>query len=156
MINGPAVGGFLIALVLIGAALFSGTWFASAITFQDAHTLDAARSCRPVACSFNIREDGRKTTGSIHARDGYMRFDIHDIDDGITTNWGVEINMHDPEQMMTRSAENEPYVSLDSYSNLRVQVIENLKTIIQSESVHCAPWWSANGFRFALEGKIFK
>lgn len=155
MINGPVVGGFLIALVLVGAALFAGTWFANAISFQDAHTLDAARGTRPVVCSFSLRENDRRTTGHIHVRDGYMRFDIHDDDTGKITDWGVEINMRDTDRMMTRSAEGEPYVSLDNYSQLRVQVLENLKTIIQSESLHCAPWWSANGFRFALEGKFF-
>lgn len=156
MINGPMVGGFLISMVLVGAALYTGTWFSSAIHFSDSHTLDAARSTRPVSCTFNVTDVGQKTTGRIHVRDGYMRFDIRDTKDGLTSDWGVEVNMKDAARMMTRSAENEPYVSLDDYPNLRVQVLDNLRTIIQSENLHCAPWWSANGFRFALEGKLIK
>ncbi len=150
------VGGFMIAVVLIGSALFVGTWFSSAVHFQDSHTLDAARETRPVACSFNISDDTRRTTGYIHARDGYMRFDIHDVKDIEVADWGVELNMHDPSQMMTRSAEGEPYVSLDSYADLRVQILDNVRMIMQSERIHCAPWWGASGFRFALEGKIFR
>ena len=148
------VGGFMIALVLVGGALFVGIWFSSAVTFADAHTLDAARTTRPVVCSFRIEDVNQKTTGYIHARDGYMRFDIHDKKDIEQVDWGVEINMRDPSRMMTRSAANEPYVSISDYPDLRVQVLENLKTIIQSENIHCAPWWSASGFRFALEPSL--
>ncbi len=150
------VGGFLIALVLIGAALFAGTWFASALQFQGAHSLDAARTTRPVVCSFNISDVSQKTTGYIHARDGLIRFDIHDAKDDEIVDWGVEVNMFDPGVMMTRSAADEPFVSLNDHPDLRVQVLDNLNTIIRSEKVHCAPWWSASGFRFALEGKFFK
>lgn len=147
------VGGFLIALTLVLSALFAGTWFSSAIEFSDAHTLDAARTVRPVICSFSTDEFGGKTTGTIRVRDGLMRFDVHDNKDGAISEWGIEINMADA-TIMTQASPGEPFVNIDSYPNLRVQVIEELKKIIKSERLHCAPWWSGSSHRFNLEGHL--
>ncbi len=153
MINGPLIGGFMIALVLIFSAVFAGSWFHSAVEFSDAHTLDAARTTKPVVCSFKTDEFGDKTSGTIHARDGIMRFDIHNNKNGEINNWGVEINMADA-SMMSQAGPEEPFVSMDNYPDLRVQIIEDLKKIIHSDALHCAPWWSARSFRFNLEGHL--
>ena len=148
------VGGFLIALVLIGGALFAGNWFHSAIVFQDAHSLDAARTTKPTLCSFSFEDNDQKTIGQIHSRDGILRFDITEWKNDVENVWGIEINMHDTSKMMSQASPGEPYVSLNDYPDLRVQVLENLKEIMLSEKIHCVPWWSANGFRFALDTKF--
>ncbi len=154
MINGPVVAGLLIALTLVCAAMYAGSWFHSAVEFADAHSLDAARVTRPVVCSFDTEELGGKTTGSIYSRDGLMRFDIRNDTDGAITEWGIEIDMTNPEHMMSRANPTESFVSLESYANLRVKVLEDLKTMLRSDKLHCAPWWSARSFRFALEGRL--
>lgn len=154
MVNGPMVAGFMIALVLVFAALFAGTWFHSAIQFQDSHTLDSARTTRPVICSFNTDEFGGKTTGTIRSRDGLMRFDVHTNKDGELSDLGIEVDMMDGFRVMSQSAQGEPYVRLDSYPDLRVQIIEDLKKIMQSDKLHCAPWWSASSFKFSLQGSL--
>ncbi len=153
MDNGPALGGFLIALALIGATFYAGTWFSAAVRFSDAHTLDAARGSKPLVCSFNIVDVDSKRSGQIHVRDGIMRFTIHDVEKDKVTDWGVEIDMEDT-FIMTQSMPSEPFVSIDTYLNLRVQVLEELKMIVRSEQLHCAPWWSGKNFVFAVQNKV--
>ena len=156
MINGPMVGGLMIAGVFIWSAVFAGCWFRSSLAFEDAHALDASRSAKPTVCSFNTDEFGGRTTGTIYSRGGLMRFDVRATNEaGTETNeWGAEVDMNDATRMMTRSGAHEPFVSLDSYPDLRVQVLQDLNKMIKSEKLYCAPWWSANGFRFALEGSL--
>lgn len=144
------VGGFLFALTLVFGALFAGTWFRTAVAFADAHTLDAARGIKPIVCSFVIEDFDARRSGQIHVRDGMLRFDIRDKKGDETVNWGVEIDMSDI-YMMSQSDPNEPYVSLDNYPNVRVQVLEDLKMIVKSEKLHCAPWWSGKSHRFNVE-----
>jgi hypothetical protein len=154
MINGPMIGGFMVALTLIFGTLFVGTWFSSVVAFSDAHSLDAARVSKPFVCSFNLEEAGSKITGNVRSRDGIMYFQIRDDKDGVVSEWGVEVNMNNTTHMMTQAGPNEPFVKLDDYPDLRVQVLENLKMIIRGERLHCAPWWSGKSYRFQMEGRL--
>ncbi len=149
MINGPLIGGFLIALTLVVGTLYVGTWFHSAVSFADARSLDAARSSRPIICWFKNDEEGGQK-GSIHVRDGLMRFEIQSIEDNVISEWGVEIDMNDT-FIMARGASGDPYVSVEGYPNLRVQIIEDLKRIVSSERMYCSPWWSGSSQRFSIE-----
>lgn len=155
MINGPVVGGFLIALVLVGCSLFVGLWFQSAVSFADAHSLDMARIVRPTVCSFRSTEGGAKISGTIRTRDGFIRFDIRNAPDNTDAfEWGMEIDMNNPNRMMSHAAADQPFVSLDDYPDVRVKAIEELKAIMQSDTLQCAPWWSASSFRFELQGRL--
>ncbi len=151
MDNGPAYAGFLIAISLIGATFFVGSWFSAAVAFSDAHKLDAARGAKPIICSFNMVDVDSRRSGQIHVRDGMMRFDIEDKKGDLVTQWGVEIDMADT-FIMTQASPGEPFVSIDSYLNLRVQVIEELKEILRNEQLHCAPWWSGKSHVFNVQG----
>ncbi len=150
MINGPLVGGFLIALTIVLGTYYAGTRFQAAVAFADAHTLDAARGVAPLVCSFSIDDIDARRTGQIYVRDGMMRFAIRDQKGDSVVSWGVEIDMSDI-YMMSQSTPDEPFVSLDNYPNIRVQVLEDLKMIIKSEKLHCAPWWSGKSHRFNVE-----
>jgi hypothetical protein len=150
MINGPMVGGFFIAVVLVVSTLFAGTWFRAAVAFSDARTLDAARGIRPIVCSFVIEDVEAKRSGQIHARNGILRFDIRDRKNDDVVEWGVEVDMNDG-FMMSQATPDEPFVSLERYPNIRVQVLEDLKAIVRSEKVHCAPWWSGSSHAFNVE-----
>lgn len=148
------VGGFLISVGLVVATLYVGTWFGSAVQFADAHSLDAARTARPLVCSFNIIDDGngKQSRGTIRQRDGYMLFDINDKHTtGEVVQWAVEIDMNDPGRMMTQARPGDDFLSLDNYPDLRVKVTEDLKKIIANEKIHCAPWWSAMKHQFYLQ-----
>lgn len=155
MINGPVVGGFLIAFVLAASSLFVGTWFRSSVTFTDAQSLDTARTIRPTICSFRSTESGAKISGTIRTRDGFIRFDIKNAPDNSDAfEWGMEIDMNNPNRMMSHASADQPFVSLDDYPDVRVKAIEELKAIMQSDTLHCAPWWSASSFRFELQGRL--
>ncbi len=154
MINGPVAGGVLIAASLVGAAMYAGSWFSSALEFSGQHRLDTARTTRPVVCSFNTDEFGGKTTGTVRVRDGLMRFSIHEEKAGeVPTTWGAEVDMNDSTRMMSQAADGEPFLSMDKYPDLRVQIIDNLNLIMRSEKLHCSPWWSHSSFVFALQRK---
>ena len=145
----------MIALVMIGSAMFAGQWIHSSLDFETAHALDASRTSKPTVCTFSTDEFGGTTTGKIQTRDGLMRFDVRSMNDaGEKNEWGAEVDMNNTEHMMTRSGATEPFVSLDSYPDLRVQVLEDLNKIVKSDKLFCFPWWSASGFRFALEGAL--
>lgn len=145
----------MIALVFVGSALFVGTWFQNSIAFADAHSLDAARTARPTSCTFNTDDVIAKVTGTIHVRDGFMRFDIRNAPDNADTfEWAMEIDMNNPDRMMSRASPQQPFVSLDDYPDVRVQALEELKTFISSDKLHCAPWWSASSYRFELQGHL--
>ncbi len=152
MINGPMVGGFFFALTLVLGTLYAGTWFRAAVAFSDEHSLDAARGIKPIVCSFAIEDFDARRSGQIHVRDGMLRFDIQDQKNNDAVRWGVEIDMNNT-YIMSQAIPGEPFVSLDGYPNIRVQIIEDLKQIIQSEKLHCAPWWSGKSHRFNVEEK---
>lgn len=148
------IGGGLIALVLVGTALFFGAWFRDSMAFADAHVIDNARTVRPTICTFKIDDFGGITKGEIRIRDGFMRFDIHDDKQGEITDWGIEVNMNDGSRMLSRASAQDSYVSLEAYPDLRVKILEDLRTIIKSEKLSCTPWWSGSSFRFELQPHI--
>ena len=154
MTNGSMIGGVLIAVTLVLSTLYVGKWFSSAVQFSDAHTLDASRITRPVVCSFSKNDGATQTSGTIHARSGLMRFDITVAQGGESSSWGVEVDMNNDARMMTQAGPKDDYVNIDAYPDLRVQILEDLNDIIESESLHCVPWWSASSFRFNLEGRL--
>lgn len=149
MNNGPAIAGFLIAATLVWAAFYVGTWFSAALTFSDAHTLDAARGIKPVVCSFKTDELNGNMAGTIRVRNGLMHFSIAADANGASP-WAVEVDMNRDARMMTQAESGQEFQSLDGYPNLRVQALEDLKKMVRSNNLHCAPWWSARTFEFAF------
>jgi hypothetical protein len=153
MDNGPAFAGFLIAATLVWAAFYVGTWFSSAVAFSDAHTLDAARGVRPIVCSFKTDELNGNMVGTISVRSGLMHFEIADVTDR-AKQWAIEVDMNRDARVMTQAGLGADFQPLDSYPALRVQVLEDLKKIVRSTNLHCAPWWAGKSFEFAISKTV--